>query len=163
MFTKGAGVRAVQKGEAAVKKLAGGAWVVVADEEKALVMRNVGDAFAPVLELVEQIDHRAAQAMKERSARSHDDNKHKTLEPPGYYRMTSAALADLVTAHLLSAKTAGLIESLVLVAPAQVLSALRHALDGHFGAEMVTEFARTLTDVPMHGMMAALEQDLSQT
>jgi protein required for attachment to host cells len=153
---------AAPKGEADMKRLIGGAWVVVADEEKALVLRNVGDAFAPVLELVERIDNLVVSAMDERSARLHDHKHHATIEPPRYHRLAAATLADLVAAHLLEAKTAGLIEALVLVAPAQVLGALRHALDGQFVSEMVAEFARTMTEVPTTSIMAVLERDLSQ-
>jgi protein required for attachment to host cells len=145
-----------------MKKLVKGAWVVVADEDKALVVTNTGDAVLPVLQVTERIDTKDLLAVADRSARGRDHKQHETVEPPDYHRMAGATLAGAVAAHLRKAHAAGAFESLVLVAPPQVLGALRDALGDDLASVTLAEFAKTLTGHPMPKIARILAEDLSE-
>jgi protein required for attachment to host cells len=144
-----------------MNRLIKGAWVVVADEDKALFLKNGGDAAVPVFEVVERLETADLLAVEDRSGRRKDHQQRETVEPPDYHRMAGATLAQAVASQLLKSHQAGAFTRLVLVAPPQVLGALRAALDGALDAVTVAELAKTLTKHPLPKMAEIIRDDLA--
>jgi len=130
-----------------MKKLVKGTWVVVADEDKGLVLANAGTVDAPELVVVQKIEAADLLAANDRSARGRDHTQSETVAPPDYHRMAGATLARAL-AEFLGRADSGF-EQLVLVASPQVLGALRAALTPAVKAQVVAELAKTLTDHPL--------------
>ena len=147
--------------EGAMKRLIKGAWVVVADEGKALVLTNAGDALTPVLTLAERLETADLLAESDRSARGRDHRQHETVEPPDYHRMAGATLAAAVAARLRRAQAEGALAAVVLVAPPQMLGALRAALGDSLEGRTLAAIAKTLTGHPLPKIAAILAEDLS--
>jgi protein required for attachment to host cells len=144
-----------------MNKLVKGAWVVVADEDKALVLKNTGSAMAVVLEVLERTDTADLLAVEDRSGRGKDHQQRETVEPANYHRMAGATLAQAIAAHLITAHRAGDFAQLVLVAPPQVLGALRDALDGALASVTVAELPKTLTGHPLPKIAEILQAELA--
>lgn len=144
-----------------MKRLIKGAWVVVADEAKALVLTNTGDAVTPALTLAERFEAAELLAASDRSARGRDHKQHETVEPPDYHRMAGATLAGAVAARLRKAQAEGALEAVVLVAPPQVLGALRTALGDSLEGRTLATIAKTLTGHPLPKIAAIVAEDLS--
>ncbi len=125
-------------------------WVIVADEDKALILANAGTPVQPVLEVLARLDSATLLAVEDRSARAYIEPHHYTTQPPDFHRMAGATLAAAVAAYLVRAKEAGAqkgnaFESLILIAPPQMLGALRDALGRDLMAKVVAELHKTLT------------------
>ena len=119
-------------------------WIVVADEEKALLLENRGTATSPVLHLVQRIDSAEVLAAHDRSARSRDHSQ-DTNRPQDYHRMAGGTLAHAVADQLERARVDQAFGQVVLVAPPQVLGALRAALGEPLRAAVLAELPKTLT------------------
>lgn len=137
-------------------------WIVVADEEKALLLDNRGTGLAPVLHLLKRIDSADVLAQSDRSARDRDHSQ-QTTEPADYHRMAGQSLATAVAAHLEQARAEHGFEQLVLIAPPQVLGALRHALPESLRDEVLAEMPKTLTGHPLPHIAELLAEALANT
>ncbi|MBW6505648.1 MAG: host attachment family protein [Rhodobacteraceae bacterium] len=134
--------------------LAKGAWVVVADGEKALVLENIGDLRAPQLRLIrrDEADLEIPGADTYPPGRVYESGpgiRVSALEQPDYARIAGERFAVELVASLAKAAKAGRFTRLVLAAPPQVLGALRAAMSAELGATVVAEVAKTLTNHPV--------------
>ena len=134
--------------------LAKGAWVVVADGEKALILENVGDMKAPQLRLVarDEADLEIPGAATFQPGTVHESgpgSRRSALEMPDYARLAGERFAADLVATLSRAARAGRFSRLVLAAPPQVLGALRAAMRADLGATVVAEVPKTLTNHPI--------------
>jgi len=147
--------------------LAKGAWVVVADGEKALILENIGDLKQPKLRLRrrEEADLTIPGADTDSPGRVYESasgTRVSALEQPDYPRLASERFAAELAAALARQARRGLFERLVLVAPPQVLGALRDAMDADLRAHVVAELPKTLTKHPVAKIaeLVAAEIDL---
>ena len=134
--------------------LAKGAWVVVADGEKALVLENVGDLKAVQLRLVKRDEANleipgADSYPPGRVYESGPGIRVSALEQPDYARLAGERFAAELVASLTEAAQAGRFTRLVLAAPPQVLGALRAAMRADLAATIVAEVPKTLTNHPV--------------
>ena len=136
-------------------------WVVVADEDKALVLDNRGTGLAPVLHLVKRIDTADLLAQEDRSARGQDHSQQVT-EPANYHRMAGVVLAHAVADFLRHARADHGFGQLVLIAAPQVLGALRDALDDAVRADVLAELPKTLTGHPLPHIAEVLAAALAE-
>ncbi len=145
-----------------MNQFAHGTLLVVADEEKALILENTGDARQPRLTLVTRIDVADLLATADRSARLKDHPTHETTEPADYPRMGGARLASAVASALADRARKGMRAPLVLVAAPQVLGALRDVLDDGLRSHIIAEFAKTLTGHPLPRIAELVQADLAE-
>lgn len=134
--------------------LAKGAWVVVADGEKALILENIGDLKRAELRLIErsEADLVIPGADTYQPGRVHDSGpgvRISALEQPDYARLAGERFAAELVVMLAKAAKAGRFERLVLAAPPQVLGALRDAMGADLRARVVAELPKTLTKHPV--------------
>jgi len=147
--------------------LAKGAWVVVADGEKALVLENTGMPRKPELRLLEreEADLEMPGAATEPPGRvyeSHGGARVSALEQPDYGRLAADRFAAELARMLADAATKGRFEHLVLAAPPQVLGALRDAMPADLRARVVLELPKTLTRHPVAKIAALVADELGK-
>jgi protein required for attachment to host cells len=135
-------------------KLPEGAWVVVCDGRKALILENIGDADYPDLRMrdVDKQEHPSTSELgTDRPGRSHQSvGSHRSAmeETDLHDQAEEAFLADLVhrlDAALLSKEA----KDLVIVAPPRALGALRKAYSDHIRSALVAEIDKDLTTMPV--------------
>lgn len=150
------------------KGLAQGAWVVVADGEKALVLVNRGDKHSIDLEVVrkEEQDNPPAQDWAtDRPGRMNDGagGPHKSaLEPTDWHQMEKDRFATDLADLLHTAARKSRFETLVIIASQSTLGVLRKALHQSVSEKVILELPKSLTNQPVktieEQVMAALEQ-----
>ena len=132
-------------------KLAHDAWVVVADGEKALFLRNEGDVKYPNLEVFRQI--------REDNPPTHDqgaDRPGRLNDGPGahrsavqetdWHRIEKERFAKEIAERLYKAAHRGDFKQLVIVAPPLVIGEMRKELHKEVEDRVVGEVSKTLTN-----------------
>ena len=138
-----------------------GDWVVVADEDKALVLKNTGTAAQPVLTLGLRMDTADLLTETQRAAREAAHVGHFTTQPVDQHRLGGVILARAVVDHLERQRLAGAITRLIWVAPPQVLGALRDEAGKALQALVVAEFAKTFTGHSLPDMAKLLGEHMA--
>lgn len=128
-----------------------GAWIVVADGEKAMILENTGIPGAPKLALVSRDEAEAVVGASDRAGRLADGgpNQRSALEQTDYARLNAERFVDDIVATLDQKRSKGAFSALILVAPPQVLGALRGAMTDGLRALVVAEVDKTLTKHPL--------------
>lgn len=147
--------------------LAKGAWVVVADGEKALVLESVGAPKRPELRLIEreEADLEMPGAATEAPGRVYESfggPRVSALEQPDYGRLAADRFAAELVTMLAAAARKGRFEQLVLAAPPQVLGALRDAMTADLRARVVAELPKTLTKHPVAKITELIAAELGR-
>ncbi|MBN9077351.1 MAG: Host attachment protein [Rhizobiales bacterium 65-79] len=125
-------------------------WVLVADGEKALFLRNEGDAEYPNLQVMREI-HEENPATREqgtdRPGRLNDGpSVHRSaVADTDWHAIAKERFADEIAERLYAMAHRGDFEHIVLVAPPQVLGELRKKLHKEVEARITGEVAKTLT------------------
>lgn len=138
----------------AASRLKHGAWVVVADGEKALFFRNEGDALYPDLtvirEMIEENPPTREQG-SDRPGRFNDGpSPHRSaVADTDWHRQAKERFADDIAEKLYKAAHRGDFDTLVLVAPPVVLGEMRKKLHPEVNDMVVAELAKTLTNHPV--------------
>ena len=136
--------------------------ILVADGERAMVLANEGTALAP--RLVQRAGLRAPEPVlaTDRPGRMADPGpgQRSALEQTDAGRLASEVLAGDVAAALEAALRAGQGDRIVLVAPPQMLGALRDRLSPAVQAAVVAELHKTLTKHPLPKIAALVEEAL---
>lgn len=132
-------------------RLEHGIWLLVADGEKALFLRNEGDAVYPNLEVVRELQDDNPPTREQGTdtpGRYYDAaNTHKSgFEETDWHRVGKERFADEVAGRLYKLAHRGRFEKIVLVAPPLVLGSLRKALHKEVIARVVGEVPKTLTN-----------------
>jgi protein required for attachment to host cells len=135
-------------------KLAHDIWVVVADGEKALFLRNEGDAEYPNLQVMRQL--------KEENPPTHDQgtdrpgrfqdgpSPHRSAaEETDWHRIAKERFADEIAERLYKYAHRGDFQKLVIVAPPLVLGEMRQKLHKEVSGRVEAEIAKTLTGHPV--------------
>ena len=135
-------------------RLKHGIWVVVADGEKALFLRNEGDATYPNLEVVREVYEENPPTREQgtdRPGRQNDSmSPHKSgYEQTDWHRLEKERFAEGIAERLYKASHRGDFDKLVIVAPPLVLGEMRQKLHKEVADKLAGELPKTLTNHPI--------------
>ncbi len=132
--------------------LPGGAFVLVADAERALLLTNTGQAGAPHLQVVRREGRgRAAPAAPgpEEQGAEAGAGQRAALDDEDFLHFARDRLALDLAEVLEDLARKDRFPAIVLVAPPQVLGALREHLGPEASQRVIAEISRTLTSHPI--------------
>ncbi|WP_265515995.1 host attachment family protein [Nitratireductor luteus] len=126
-------------------------WVLVADGEKALFLRNEGGVNYPNLEVVREMhddNPPTREQGTDKPGRLHDSSNHhrSAVQETDWHRVEKERFAEEIAGQLYKLAHAGKFDRLVLVAPPMVLGELRKSLHKEVEERIVGEVAKTLTN-----------------
>lgn len=126
-------------------------WVVVADGEKALFLRNEGDAMHPHLEVFREMAQENPATREQgtdKPGRRNDTGEHHRsgVEETDWHEIGKERFAKDIAARLYKYAHAGRFDKLVLVAPPTVLGDMRKELHPEVADRIVKEIPKTLTN-----------------
>lgn len=129
-------------------------WVVVADGEKALFLKNEGDTTYPNLKVVKEMEHEnppTREQGSDRPGRFNDGpSPHKSaVDDTDWHRLEKERFADEIAGRLYKMALRGDFKELVLVAPPLVLGELRKKLHQEVTSRVSAEIPKTLTNHPV--------------
>ena len=135
-------------------KLDHGTWVVVADGEKALFLRNEGDNQYPNLSVFREMQEENPPTREQGSDRpgrfSDGPSPHRSaVADTDWHRLAKERFADEVAERLYRLAHDGAFERLVLVAPPVVLGEIRKKLHKEVTDRLLGEVPKTLTNHPV--------------
>lgn len=139
-----------------MQRLPHGAWVLVGDGRKALVLRNEGDQTFPNLRAFEVFREKHNPLMSERGsdgpgrAVEHLANRRSAHQQAEWHELAEIEFAQKVAAALSEHHDAGDISALVVVAPPRTLAELRHAFPASLQRKIIAELDKDLTKHPIH-------------
>ncbi|MAS11716.1 MAG: Host attachment protein [Nitratireductor sp.] len=127
------------------------AWVVVADGEKALFLRNEGDATYPNLQVVRTIHEENPPSREQgtdKPGRFNDGHgvHRSAVDETDWHRIEKERFAADVAERLYKLAHKGKFSKLVLVAPPLVLGELRKEMHKEVEDKVIGEVAKTLTN-----------------
>jgi protein required for attachment to host cells len=139
-----------------------GIWVMVADGEKALFLKNTGDNLHPNLEVVHQMeqDNPPTREQGTDSPGRHNDGPsvHRSaVEDTDWHRIGKERFADEIAARLYKLAHRGEFNDIVLVAPPLVLGTMRKKLHKEVQNRVTAEIPKTLTNHALFEIEALLK------
>ncbi|SLN42165.1 Protein required for attachment to host cells [Aquimixticola soesokkakensis] len=129
-----------------------GAWVVVADSEKALFLENMTDAQDPnlVVRRVDEQDNPSDGAQSaNRPGRMDGAGGRSAFDDTDWHQLQKERFAEDLAETLYKMAHKHRFESLIIVASPQVLGDLRPHLHKEVKDRLVGEIAKTLTNHPL--------------
>lgn len=135
-------------------KLKHDTWILVADGEKALFLKNDGDRQNPDLNVVRQVyDENPATREQgtDRPGRFNDGpGAHKSaVADTDWHRLGKERFADEIAEKLYTMAHRGDFEEIVLIAPPLVLGEMRRKLHKEVTDRILAEVPKTLTNHPV--------------
>lgn len=132
-------------------KLKHGIWVVVADGEKALFLRNAGDNKFPDLQVVQEMEQEnpptREQGTDSPGRYSDGPSVHRSaVEDTDWHRIGKERFADEIADRLYKLAHGGEFKQIVLVAPPMVLGSMRKKLHKEVEDKVIAEVPKTLTN-----------------
>lgn len=145
--------------------LTNGTWVLIADGEKALFLRNTVDAISPTLEVIrknEQENPSDYDQSANRPGRKHDTGvgQRSAMEDTDWHELAKERFAHELSDMLYKYAHRGAFERIVLVAAPHVLGDLRQALHKEVRDKVVAEIAKDLTHHPLDKVETMLKAEL---
>ncbi len=142
-----------------------GTWVLVADGEKALFLRNLTDAENPNLEVVreeEQDNPKDSEQSANKPGRAQDTGRQQTssFDDTDWHELAKERFADDLADILYKQAHKHKFERIVIAAAPQVLGALRDKLHKEVQWRVVAEVDKDLTNHPPHEMEKVLSKNL---
>lgn len=139
-----------------------GLWVVVADGEKALFLRNDGDAIDPNFKVIREMEQQNPPTHEqgvERPGRHSNgaSRRSSAYQETDWHRLGKERFADDIAARLYKLAHAGAYDQLILIAPPQVLGEMRKKLHKEVTDRTVMEIPKTLTNQPVWNIEAILK------
>ncbi len=136
-------------------KLHPGAWIVVCDGAKALVLENVGDEKFPNLrtkEVYQQDDLPTHEQGSDAPGRSFQSvgTARSAMEQTDWHSQGERRFLEKLAARLDAAVQAGETKSLVIAAPPRALGVLRQAYTHGVRSALVAEIDKDLVKMPLH-------------
>lgn len=130
-------------------------WVLVADGEKGLILRNEGDKEFPNLEVVREMREENPPTREQGSDRPGRFNDgpsvHRSaVDDTDWHRVAKERFADEMAARLYKMAHRGDFESLIVVAPPLVLGELRKKMHKEVESRITAEVPKTLTNHPIY-------------
>ncbi|TPI44656.1 host attachment protein [Mesorhizobium sp. B2-9-1] len=130
-------------------KLKHGLWVVVADGEKALFLRNRGDSKFPNLEVVQEMEQDNPATREQGSGkpgRYSNEGPRSAIEETDWHRLGKERFAVDIADRLYKLAHRGAFDAVVLIAPPQVLGEMRQKLHKEVCEKVQAEIPKTLTN-----------------
>lgn len=129
-------------------------WILVGDGEKALLLRNAGDALQPSLETMEVLEHENPPTREQgtdRPGRFEDTGvrQRSAVEQTDWHRLEKERFAGTLADTLYKAAHAKAYDRLIIVAPPKVLGDLRRNLHQEVEQRIVGTLDKTLTNHPV--------------
>ncbi|MEC7298773.1 MAG: host attachment family protein [Pseudomonadota bacterium] len=142
------------------------AWVLIADGEKALFLRNLTDAENPHLEIVskeEQENPKDIDQSANRPGRMPDTGagQRSALDDTDWHELAKERFADEMADLLYKQAHKGRFEKIVLVAPPKTLGELRQKIHKEVADKVIGEVPKTLTNHPMDQIESQLKAELA--
>jgi protein required for attachment to host cells len=146
-------------------RLEKGTWVLVADGEKALFLRNDGGALAPdltVQRVEEQDNPRQGQQVSDKPGRRADTGagQRSAMEEADWHQLAKDRFAADLVAILSAMVRRGRIGKLVLVAPPRTLGELRDQMDDGLRNVVIAEMPKTLTGHSLPALQKIIVEEL---
>ncbi|TPN22964.1 Host attachment protein [Mesorhizobium sp. B2-3-3] len=143
-------------------RLKHGIWVLVADGEKALLLKNAGDNKFPNLEVVQVMEQENPPTREQGSdspGRYNDGpSVHRSaVEDTDWHRIGKERFAEEIAARLYKLAHDGEFDSIVLVAPPVVLGTMRKKLHKEVGDKVMAEIPKTMTNHAIPEIEALLQ------
>lgn len=140
------------------------AWVVVADGEKALFLRNEGDVAKPNLEVFRELAEANPPTREQGAAQpgrfGGGGTAHRSaLEETDWQRIGKERFARQIAERLYKSAHRGDFEKLVIVAPPLVLGELRKEMHKVVAERLIGEVPKTLTNHTIEGIEKLLSED----
>lgn len=137
------------------------AWVVVADSEKALFLRNEGDDEYLNLEVFREMEQdnppNREQAANRRGRFNDGPNVHRSaVADTDWHRMNKEQFAKDISEKLYELAHKGRFEKLVIVAAPLVLGEMRKEMHQEVSDKVVGEVDKNLTNMPIDEIEKAL-------
>jgi protein required for attachment to host cells len=145
--------------------LTNGTWVLIADGEKALFLRNSVDAISPTLDVVEK-DEQENPSNYDQSAnrpgRKHDKGvgQRSAMEDTDWHELAKERFAHQLADILYQYAHRGAFHRIVLVAAPHVLGNLRDHLHKEVREKVVAEVAKDLANHPLDKIERMLKAEL---
>lgn len=141
--------------------LKNGLWLVVADGEKALFLRNEGDTVHPNFQVVREMEHdnppTREQGVDRPGRHSDGPSAHNSAyAETDWQRLGKERFADLIAERLYKMAHRGDFKEIVLIAPPLVLGELRKKLHQEVTDKVVGEISKTLTNHPVYDIESLL-------
>jgi len=146
-------------------KLDQGTWVVVADSEKALFLRNLTDQQDPnfeVTDVEEQDNPSDIEQSANRPGRMHDGGPgHKSaMDDTDWHELAKDRFAKDLSDMLYEEAHKGAFDKLVLVASPQVLGVLREDMHQEVTNKIIADIPKTLTNHPVEEIEKIVKAEL---
>jgi len=145
--------------------LTNGTWVLIADGEKALFLRNRVDAIAPTLDVVRKSENDNPSNLEQstdRPGRKQDAGagQRSAMEDTDWHRLSKERFAHDLADILYTYAHRGAFDRIVLVAAPHVLGDLRDQLHKEVRDKVVAEVAKDLTHHPLDKVETMLKAEL---
>ncbi|BCG92849.1 baeRF12 domain-containing protein [Mesorhizobium sp. 131-2-1] len=139
-----------------------GLWIIVADGEKALFLRNEGNTRNPDLQVVQEMEQENPATREQGSDRPGRYNDgpsvHRSaVEDTDWHRIGKDRFADEIAERLYGLANRGAFKEIVLIAPPQVLGEMRRKLHKLVGDKVTAEIPKTLTNHTIPGIESLLQ------
>lgn len=136
-------------------KIENGAWVVVCDGRKALILRNEGDAAFPNLrthEVHEQDNPPTREQGTDAPGRVHESasTARSSVEPTDWHEEAEREFLRKLAARLDAAVGAGEVKSIIVVAAPRALGVLRPLYSKQLGDAVAAEVDRDMVRLPVY-------------
>ena len=130
-----------------------GAWVLVADHSKAILLKNNGTPVAPQLE-VKQVMEASANPLThdqgtDRPGTVFAGSHHSAVEETDWHELSARKFIQHAAMEMEKAQAAQDIDAFVLVAPPKALATLRETISDTVRASVVGELDKDLTHMPV--------------
>ena len=129
-------------------KLKHGLWVIVADGEKALFLRNQGDNKFPNLEVVHAMEQENPATREQGTDKPgrYSEGARSAIEETDWHRLGKERFAVDIADRLYKLAHRGEFDAVVLIAPPRVLGEMRQKLHKEVGDKVQAEIPKTLTN-----------------
>lgn len=141
-----------------------GAWILVADGEKALFLENLGDPDLPDLRIIDtdgQTLSAAGEVYSDDEGRRmdhHGSGQRSAMERTDYKRIEKARFAVEIVETLEEALRLKRFSKLAIFAPPRVLGALRDAMSKELAACVTDEVDKNFTNEPAETLQKRLAE-----
>lgn len=145
-------------------------WVVVADGEKYLLLRNKGDQEFLHLEVIDHEESKnppAREMATDRPGRQHDATRDtgggvaafgtSAMDDTDWHRLEEERFARSLAERLSGMVEKGRFASLVVIADPRSLGAIRSASDDRLRSVIVAEMDKDLTNLPLEGIERSIK------
>jgi len=143
-----------------------GTWVLICDGEKALFLRNDGDAEAPDLNVVrieEQDNPKDINQSANRPGRMNDNGpgQKSAYDDTDWHQLAKDRFASDLADRLYKQAHRGAFDHIVIVAASRTLGALRKELHQEVTNKIVAEIDKDLTNHPLDKVEQMVRSDLA--